>query len=148
MFGVGFYSSFIVADRVEVYSKADNAQGVVWTSQGLGDFEVANIDGLDRGTRIVLRLRKDCIKFSREQEVEKVIKKYSIFNKFPISVNSTELSDVQAIWYRGPREVTDAEHEKFYQNLVDTKNPYKFKLHYSTEVPLAIRAVFYVGNSH
>ena len=84
MFGVGFYSSFIVADRVEVYSQAAGAQGVRWVSEGLGDYEVANIDGLERGTKIVLRLRKDCIKFSREQEVEKVIKKYSIFNKFPI----------------------------------------------------------------
>jgi TNF receptor-associated protein 1 len=121
---------------------------VRWVSEGMGDFEVGNMDGLERGTKIVLRLRKDCIKFSREQEVEKVIKKYSIFNKFPICINGHELSDMQAIWYKGPREVTEEEHARFYERLVDTKIPHKYRLHYSTEVPLAIRSIFYVGSTH
>lgn len=119
-----------------------------WVSEGLGDYEVANLDGLERGTKIVLRLRKDCIKFSREQEVEKVIKKYSVFNKFPIQVNGHEISDMQAIWYRSPREVTEEEHDRFYARLVDSKVPYKFKLHYSTDVPLSIKALFYVPPAH
>lgn len=89
-FGVGFYSSFIVSDLVEVYSKTSaDAQGVKWASEGFGDYEVSNISNLDfeRGTKIVLRLKSNCSSFSKEFEAEKVIKKYSIFNKFPIKLN-------------------------------------------------------------
>mmetsp|Transcript_29395 Transcript_29395/g.44425 ORF Transcript_29395/g.44425 Transcript_29395/m.44425 type:complete len:116 (+) Transcript_29395:525-872(+) len=89
-FGVGFYSSFIVADHVDVYSKAGpNTQGVCWSSDGSGEYEIANVDdtGFERGTKIVLRLKKDCLQFCREAEVEKIIKKYSIFNQYPINLN-------------------------------------------------------------
>ena len=89
-FGVGFYSSFIVSDLVEVYSKAGpDAQGVKWSSEGFGDYEVSNISNLEfeRGTKIVLRLKSNCSQFSKEYEAEKVIKKYSTFNKFPIKLN-------------------------------------------------------------
>lgn len=85
-FGVGFYSSFIVSNHVEVYSKAEGHEGVCWTSDGGGEYEISEVDNLDfdRGTRIVLRLNKDAIEFSREGTIEKIIRKYSIFNKFPI----------------------------------------------------------------
>lgn len=89
-FGVGFYSSFIVSDLVEVYSKnEDDKTGVYWKSDGSGDYEIADIAdvGFDRGTKIVLSLSRDCAQFSRELEVDKVIKKYSIFNKYPIKLN-------------------------------------------------------------
>ena len=135
---------------MEVISKAEGEQGVRWTSAGGADFEVAWADNLDfeRGTKIILKLRKDSIQFSREQEVEKIIRKYSVFNKFPIKLNGQVLNNLQAIWYRDKREVTEEEHERFYESLVDSKIPYKYKLHYSTEVPLAIRAIFYIAPSH
>lgn len=63
-FGVGFYSSFIVSDHVEVYSRASSGEkGVMWSSSGDGEYEIAEVDNLDfeRGTKIVLRLRKDAI---------------------------------------------------------------------------------------
>ena len=80
--------------------------------------------------------------------MEKIIRKYSVFNKFPIKLNGNLLNNLQAIWYRDKREVTEEEHERFYESLVDSKIPYKYKLHYSTEVPLAIRAIFYIGPTH
>jgi TNF receptor-associated protein 1 len=89
-FGVGFYSSFIVANHVDVYTKsAESSHGVKWSSDGSGDYSVGTIDNLDfeRGTKIVLRLKKECGQFVREGELEKIIKKYSIFNKYPIRLN-------------------------------------------------------------
>ena len=88
-FGVGFYSSFIVSNHVEVFSKADGHEGVRWMSDGSGDYEVSTVDNLDfsRGTKIVLRLNKDAASFSRESEVEKIIRKYSVYNKYPIKLN-------------------------------------------------------------
>ena len=150
-FGVGFYSSFIVSDQVEVYSKsAIDGQGVKWSSDGTGEYEVANVDNLDfeRGTKIVLKLRSDCLSFVQEKEIVKIIKKYSVFNKYPIQLNGQLVSNLQAIWYKDKREVNAEEYQQFYENLADSKIPYKYKLHYSTEVPLAIRALFYVGPTH
>jgi len=149
-FGVGFYSSFIVSNHVEVYSKSEGHDGVRWISDGSGDYEISNIDNLDfeRGTKIVLRLNNDCLQFSKESEIEKIIKKYSIFNKYPIRLNNSLLSNLQAIWYKEKREVSEDEYEMFYEQLANTKIPYKYKLHYSTDVPLAIKALFYIPSHH
>lgn len=150
-FGVGFYSSFIVSDYVEVFSKSGrDAQAVRWSSDGSGDYELATVDqvGFSRGTKIVLHLRNNCLQFSKEGDVEKIIKKYSIFNKYPITLNGQNLSNLQAIWYRDKREVTQDEYEMFWEQHADTKIPYKYKLHYSTDVPLAIKALLYIPSTH
>lgn len=89
-FGVGFYSSFIVADQVEVFSKNANTDtGVRWVSDGTGDYEVSNVSNLDfdRGTKIIMTLRPDCREFARESVVEKIIRKYSMFITYPIKLN-------------------------------------------------------------
>ena len=74
-FGVGFYSSFIVADKVEVFTKAEGENGVAWVSDGSGEFEVSDVSNLDfqRGTRITLKLKADSREFSHEKEVDKII---------------------------------------------------------------------------
>lgn len=71
-----------------------------------------------------------------------------MFNKYPIKLNGALVNNLQAIWYRDKRDVTQDEYERFYEQLADTKIPYKYKLHYSTEVPLEIRALFYVPTTH
>lgn len=95
-FGVGFYSSFIVSNHVEVYSKAAGSDGVRWVSDGEGDYEISTVHNLDfeRGTKIVLRLNKDSSEFSRASDVEKIIRKYSIFNKYPINLNGDLLNNL------------------------------------------------------
>ena len=79
-FGVGFYSTFIVADFVEVFSKSSmEGSGVRWVSDGSGEYEVSTVDNLDfkRGTKIILKLKAESREFSRESEVEKILRKYS-----------------------------------------------------------------------
>jgi TNF receptor-associated protein 1 len=150
-FGVGFYSTFIVADSVEVYTKSGlGGEGVRWVSDGSGDYEVSTVENLDfeRGTKIILKLKPDSREFSRESEVEKILKKYSLFITYPIKLNGQLINNLQAIWYREKREVTEDEYERFFEHLANTKVPYKFKLHYSTDVPLTIKAIFYVPSTH
>lgn len=89
-FGVGFYSTFIVADSVEVFSRSSlTGEGVRWVSDGSGEYEVSTVDNLDfqRGTKIVLKLKAESREFSRESEVEKILKKYSLFITYPIKLN-------------------------------------------------------------
>jgi len=80
--------------------------------------------------------------------VEKIIKKYSQFNKYPIALNGQNMSNLQAIWYKDKKEVTIDQYEMFYEQLAETKIPYKYCLHYSTDVPLAIKAILYMPSSH
>jgi len=89
-------------------SKAQSQKGVRWTSDGSGDYEVSYADnlGFERGTKITLRLRPECREFSTENEVEKIIKKFSQFITYPIKLNGQVVNNLQAIWYREKREVT------------------------------------------
>ncbi len=89
-FGVGFYSTFIVADSVEVITKSDaQSHGVRWISDGSGEYEVSSADHLsfERGTKIVLKLKPECREFCKESEIEKILKKYSLFITYPIKLN-------------------------------------------------------------
>lgn len=149
-FGVGFYSGFIVADSVEVISKSDNGTTTRWVSDGTGDYEVSEVEGADieRGTRVTLYLRPDCKIFSKPNEVNKILKKYSLFISYPIKLNGEVINSLQAIWYRDRREVGDDEYDKFYESLANTKIPFKYHLHYSTDVPLAIKALLYVPSTN
>lgn len=88
-FGVGFYSSFVVSDHVQVLTKQEGKQGVRWVSDGCGSYEVSDADHLDfeRGTRITLKLLPESREFSTDGLVEKTIKKFSQFISYPIKLN-------------------------------------------------------------
>lgn len=93
-------------------------------------------------------MRADAREFATEGEVEKIIKKFSQFISFPIKLNGQVLNNLQAIWYRDKREVTSDEYERFFEQIANTKVPYKYLLHYSTDVPLSIKALLYVPSTH
>ena len=121
-----------------------------WISDGSGDYEVATATnlGFERGTKIVLKLKPESREFCKESEVEKVLKKYSLFITYPIKLNGQLVNNLQAIWYRDKRDVTEDEYERFYEHLANTKVPYKYKLHYSTDVPLSIKGIIYISSTH
>ena len=140
-----------MADSVEVFSKHDSeSHGVRWISDGSGEFEVSTADniGFERGTKIMLKLKPESREFCKESEIEKILKKYSNFITYPIKLNGQVINNLQAIWYRDRKDVSEDEYERFFEHLANTKIPYKFKLHYSTDVPLAIKAIFYAPSSH
>ena len=150
-FGVGFYSSFVVSDHVEVYSKSSKSEkGTRWVSDGCGTYEVSDVDNLDfaRGTRITLKLLPESREFSQDPVIEKIIKKFSQFIAYPIKLNGAQINSLGAIWSREKREVTMDEYERFYEQLASTKIPYKYMLHYSTDVPISIKSILYVPSTH
>ena len=117
-FGVGFYSSFVVSDHVEVYSKSNqSAKGTKWVSDGCGTYEVADVENLDfnRGTRITVKLLPDSREFSQDAVVEKIIKKFSQFISYPIKLNGAVVNSLGAIWTREKRDVTADEYERFFE---------------------------------
>ncbi|MEQ1859626.1 MAG: molecular chaperone HtpG [Chthoniobacteraceae bacterium] len=142
-FGVGFYSAFMVAEKVTVFSRshAPGEQGWIWTSDGQTGYEIEPAGELDRGTKIVLQLRDT--EFAQAQRVEGIIKRYSNFVPFPIELNGTVVNTVQALWTKNKSEVTDADYEEFYKYIGhDTEAPL-YRLHFNVDAPLSIRALVF-----
>ncbi|KAL1460199.1 hypothetical protein WDU94_012134, partial [Cyamophila willieti] len=96
-FGVGFYSAFMVADKVEVYTKSHKPEsvGLMWTSDGSGSYEISELPSAQRGTKIVIHLKSDCREFADDQTVLNVIRKYSNFVNSPIFVNDEQTNKIQ-----------------------------------------------------
>ncbi|KAL6102919.1 trap1 [Pungitius sinensis] len=148
-FGVGFYSAFMVADRVDVYSRSaePDAPGYKWSSDGSGVFEIAEAGGVQQGTKIVLHLKDDCKEFSLEDRVKEVVTKYSNFVSFAIFLNGRRLNTLQALWMMEPKEISDWQHEEFYRYVAQAYDKPRYTLHYRADAPLNIRSIFYVPDS-
>jgi molecular chaperone HtpG len=144
-FGVGFYSGFIVADRMTVETRragAAAAEGVRWSSTGSGDFEVETIERAERGTDVVLHLREGEEEFLSAWKLKSIIAKYSDHLNLPVLMRKQTWDDekkeqvetdewepankAQALWTRAKSDITDAEYQEFYKQIS-----------YDSEAPLA-----------
>ena len=140
-----------MSDHVEVFSKTYKSdKGTRWVSDGCGTYEVSDVDNLDfkRGTKITLKLLPESREFSQDVMVEKIIKKFSQFINYPIKLNGALINSLGAIWSREKRDVTIDEYERFFEQLASTKIPYKYMLHYSTDVPISIKSILYIPTNH
>ncbi|CAG5076304.1 Similar to Trap1: Heat shock protein 75 kDa [Cotesia congregata] len=144
-FGVGFYSAFMVADKVEVFTKSYNkdAEGLYWSSDGTGSYEIYGAEGVQPGTKIIIHLKSDCREFSDESSLNTIIKKYSNFVGSPIFVNGKRINVIEPLWMMDPKQVTAQQHSDFYRFISNSFDAPRFILHYTTDVPLSIRALLY-----
>ncbi len=127
-FGVGFYSAFIVADKVSVQTRragADADAAVHWESAGEGEFTIENIEREERGTRVTLHLKDDESEFAESPRIESLIRKYSDHIGFPVSLSAIDeesaeakiVNSATALWTRSRSEVTEDEYKEFYKHL-------------------------------
>ena len=139
-FGVGFYSAFMVADKVSVYSRAWHADSpeLVWTSDGKSGYEIEETSGLERGSKIVLHLKEDCAEYATEARVKHLIETYSNFVGFPILLNGTRINEVEALWLKNKSEISDEQYKAFYQFACKAWDEPAYRLHFSADAPLAI----------
>ncbi|WP_043200048.1 molecular chaperone HtpG [Pseudomonas putida] len=161
-FGVGFYSAFIVADKVDVYSRRAGqpaAEGVHWSSKGEGEFEVATIDKPQRGTRIVLHLKQEEKEFADGWRLRNVVKKYSDHIALPIQLPKEQaaaegeeqpaeewetVNRASALWTRPRTEIKDEEYQEFYKHIGhDFENPLAWS-HNKVEGKLEYNSLLYV----
>ncbi|XP_076178882.1 TNF receptor associated protein 1 isoform X2 [Ptiloglossa arizonensis] len=148
-FGVGFYSAFMVANKVEVFTKSylKDAEGLCWSSDGAGSYNISTAEGVQLGTKIVLHLKPECREFSDENKINYIIKKYSNFVSSPIYVNGQRVNTIQALWMLDSKDITPLQHVEFYRFIGNCFDSPRFILHYKTDVPLSIRALLYVPDS-
>lgn len=159
-FGVGFYSAFIVADQVDVYSRRAGlpaSEGVHWSSRGEGEFDVETIDKPERGTRIVLHLKDDQQDFADAWRLRSIIKKYSDHIGLPIQMAREHHGDdapagiewetvnrASALWTRPRGEISDAEYQEFYKHAAhDHQDPLAWS-HNKVEGKLEYTSLLYV----
>ncbi|ETO25118.1 TNF receptor-associated protein [Reticulomyxa filosa] len=150
-FGVGFYSVFMVCDKVDVYSKSCNGgQGYYWTSDGTGTYSIAPCDNIERGTKLVIHL-KDSVKdeFTDKNRVEAVIKKYSAYLMFPIRLNGSKITSSGAVWTKNPSEVKEWEHKEFYQLISNHYDSpfYTYHSHFDA-TKFTAQALIYFPTTH
>jgi molecular chaperone HtpG len=129
-FGVGFYSAFVVADRVTVLSRrADQpaGEGVKWESDGKGEYSLAQVDLPERGTAVILHLKADEDEFLKGWELRSLIRKYSDHVAFPIRMPKEQdgkptdewetVNDASALWAKPRNEISDEDYQSFYKSL-------------------------------
>jgi len=145
-FGVGFYSAFMVAKSVKVYShsyKADEP-GHVWSSDGSGSYEIEEAADVARGTKIVIELKDDCAEYATEGRIKDIVERYSAFVSFPINLAGKRVNTVQALWLRSKNEIKDEEYTEFYKFQAHAYDDPLLRLHFSADAPLSINALLFV----
>jgi len=170
-FGVGFYSSFMVADKVTLTTRkaGSTSAGCSWESTGDGTYTVEECDKATRGTEIVLHLKEEMKEYLDEWKIRAIVKKYSDYVQYPITMDITRsepakgvdgkviegggdiektteetLNSMKAIWTRPKSDITDEEHEEFYKHIShDFEKPFR-PIHFSAEGVSEFKALLYL----
>ena len=162
-FGVGFYSSFMVADRVDVVSKkAGNKEAWKWTSDGQSGFEIVKDVKKDNGTVITLYLNEEGKEFASRWQIESLVKKYSDHIDFPIfltyseidydkdgneksrNLKTDQINDAKAFWTRSKNDLKNKDYREFYKSMAnDMEDPYDW-IHFRAEGSLEFTILFYI----
>lgn len=145
-FGVGFYSAFMVAESVQVYTRSwqPDSKGYLWESTGTGEYTIEEVDGQRRGTKIVVKLKEDQKEFSKPETVKSIAKRYSSFVQHPLNINGEKQNTVQAIWLRNKAGIKEEEYREFYKFQADAFDEPRFWLHFSSDAPINLNALLFV----
>lgn len=149
-FGVGFYSAFMLADRVRVRTRSYKEDaGWEWESDGTGRFSVAPNDGLQRGTSVILHLKEDVADLLNDYRLKGVLRKYSSFVPHPIRVGEEKVNDQKPIWVEPKNQLTKEQYDGFYQHLTHRENEKPlWHLHFSADSPIQFHALVYCPESN
>ena len=144
-FGVGFYSAFMVADKVEVFSRSwkSCAENLRWESDGKTGYEIEETEELPRGVKIVLHLNEKSEDFLEEYKIKTLITQYSNFVGFPILLEGNRVNEVEALWLKNKSEISDEEYKAFYQFAGKAFDEPAYRLHFAADAPITINALIF-----
>eukprot|EP00108_Taenia_solium_P005705 TsM_000762300 transcript=TsM_000762300 gene=TsM_000762300 len=156
-FGVGFYSAYLVADKVQVISKNNDDEQYLWESSAGGSFTIrpCSEEPLGRGTKVVLHIKEDQSEYLEERRIKEVIKKHSQFISYPIKlfvekertkeyIDEEELNKTKPLWTRNPEDISQEEYGEFYKSLSNDWEDHLAVKHFSIEGQLEFRALLFV----
>lgn len=165
-FGLGFYSAFMVADRVELFTRSwrEGAKTVYWSCTGSPEFEMEETgEERDRGTTIVLHLSEDALEYAEESRIEELLKKYCRFLPVPIAFGKVKewkdgkyvdtdkdniINNVDPLWTRKPTEITEEQYKEFYRELYPMSDDPLFSIHLNIDYPFHLTGILYFPKIH
>ena len=165
-FGLGFYSSFMVADKVEIFTKSykKEAKTVHWSCTGTPEFEMEETDAEhDRGTTIVLHLSEDSLEYAESSKVEELLRKYCRFLPVPIAFGKVKewkdgkyvdtdkdniINNVDPLWTRKPADITEEQYKEFYHELYPLSDEPLFSIHLNIDYPFHLTGILYFPKIH
>ena len=159
-FGLGFYSAFMVSEKVEIVTKSyqEGAQAVRWTCDGSPEFTIDDAERDDRGTDIILHIADDCKEFLEKQRIENLLNKYCKFMAVPISfgkkqewkdskMQDTEedniINSVEPLWTKTPSTLKDEDYKSFYRTLYPMQDEPLFWIHLNVDYPFNLTGILY-----
>ena len=159
-FGLGFYSSFMVASKVEIITKSykEGSKAVKWSCDGSPAFEIEDADKADRGSDIVLHIADDCKEFLQKNKIEELLNKYCKFMAVPVAFGKkTEWKDgknvetdedniinnVEPLWTKTPSTLKDEDYKKFYHTLYPMQDDPLFWIHLNVDFPFNLTGILY-----
>ena len=144
-FGIGFYSAFMAASKVDVISRSweKDSKGHIWSSDGASGYDIEEYEDAHRGCSIVIHLKEDMIEFAKEDRIKGILEKYSNFVSFPIKLNGERINNVEALWLKNKKEITEEEYAEFYKFTAHAFDEPRYTMHFSADAPLSINALLF-----
>lgn len=144
-FGLGFYSSFMVADKVEIntLSHAEGAEPAKWTCEGSTDFKITKGKRKKRGTDIILHINEESKDFLTQWKINELLNKYCKFLPIPIEFDDKTINEIAPLWKKNPSELKDEDYTDFYGKLYPMSEPPLFWIHLNVDYPFNLTGVLY-----
>ena len=146
-FGVGFYSAFMVGDKVEVFSRSwkPESENLVWTSDGKTGYTIDTVDQeVDRGSKIVVHIREDFKEYATTEKLKSILQNYSSFVSFPLLLGEDRINTVEALWRKRKKEITAEEYTEFYKFTSNAFDDPRFTMHFQASEPIELNALLFV----
>ncbi|WP_139924814.1 molecular chaperone HtpG [Hymenobacter sp. DG01] len=144
-FGLGFYSAFMVAKEVEIFSKSykEGTEGAHWICDGSTEFSLETTEKAERGTDVVLHVAEDSDEFLEAARLKGILNKYCKFLPVEIEFEGEVINQTAPIWTKQPSELTDEDYTKFYQELYPFSEPPLFWIHLNVDYPFNLTGILY-----
>lgn len=148
-FGVGFYSVFMVAEKVEIMTLAASpeAQAWLWSSEGKGKYSIDKSEKTSRGTEIRIYLKEDAKEFLEPARIKNVVQHYSDFVSYPIFLETDQVNKMSAVWHRPAVELKPEDYKEFYNYITHTQEEPQLHLHLSVDAPIQFKGILYVPST-
>lgn len=144
-FGLGFYSAFMVAHKVELHSKSykEGSKAVKWSCDGSTEFEISESDKTERGTEVILHIAEDSMEFNDTFRIKGILDKYCKFLPIEISFEDKVLNNPSPLWTKAPADCTKEDYEAFYKELYPFSETPLFWIHLNVDYPFKLTGILY-----
>lgn len=144
-FGLGFYSAFMVAEKVRIVTKSykEGSEAVQWSNDGSTEFEIEPTVKKERGTDIILHVAEDSTEFLEKIRLQTILEKYGKFLPVPIEFDEKIINEAEPIWTKAPNDLTDEDYKKFYQTLYPFAEEPLFWIHLNVDFPFELTGILY-----